>query len=265
MVRRAHYINGTSLVVTFWPHPQKVESLYSLKHRLKLIEELGVGVCIVIRFNKKFADIKAVSFIEDILLKRIGAQEIYVGKNFRFGKDAAGDYKTLEGLSKKHGFKLKIFEVIRINNQPISSTYIRSLIKEGRLAVAQKLLNHPVSVLGTVTTGIRLARRLGFPTANINPHHEVIPPTGIYVVRVILNRMRFFGVCYIGKRPTFAAQGRVNIEVYILNLKKNIYGKYLEIQFIEKIREDKKFSSVSALVKQIEKDILAAKKLFFLH
>jgi len=266
VVAKAHSIKGTSVVVTFWPHPQKEESLYSLEHRLRLIEELGIDICIVIAFNKQFARISAISFVEDILLKKVGVQYVYVGKNFRFGRNASGDLQLLQKLSRIHNFKLRHFNVVRINHRPISSTYIRRLIKRGDLANATKLLTRPISILGTVIRGTAFARRFGFPTANIDPHHEIFPPKGIYAVKIILENSKFNGICYIGSRPTMNARNRkVHIEVHIFGFKKNIYGKYLEIQFIKKIRNDKKFSRVSLLVKQIQKDTILTKTLFSLH
>lgn len=263
-VARARSTAGQSIVLTFSPHPQKKESIYSLEHRLRLIAQLGVDICIVVSFNKRFAGIPAEGFVKNILLKKIGARYIYVGKNFRFGKGARGNLKTLEKLSKKYNFKLKAFEVARINNLPISSTFIRSLIRKGKISAAGKLLGRPVSILGTVIRGSSLAGKWGFPTANINPHHEVIPPAGIYAARIIYGKKKFNGVCYIGTNPTIGPLP-VRVEVYIFNFKKNIYGEYLEVQFVKRIRKEKKFASSGLLISQIKKDVSCARKLFSSH
>jgi len=267
----ARSIKGTSVVVTFYPHPRNKESLYSLEHRLRLIAQLGVGVCIIIRFNKEFSVISAENFIKDIVFGKINARYVYVGKNFRFGKGAQGDIRTLKRLSSIYGFGLKVFNLIRLNNKPISSTYIRKLITLGKLNLAEKLLLRPVSVLGTVIKGAYLATRLGFPTANIDPHHEVLPSAGIYAVRINFAKSKLRGICYIGFRPTLKKPKMVNsqkerhVEVHIFNFKKNIYGKYLEIEFIKKLRNEKNFRLVSDLVRQVKKDILRAKKILSLH
>ena len=171
VVRRAHRIKGTSVVLTFWPHPQKKESLYSLEHRLRLIEEMGVEACIVVTFNQRFAAIPAGLFIKDILFEKIGAKEIFVGENFRFGRNAGADANTLKSLAPLYNYRVKVFSIIRIGNKTVSSTYIRSLIKKGKLYLAGNLLARPVSILGTVISGMRVGRRLGFPTANIEAHH----------------------------------------------------------------------------------------------
>ena len=271
-VRKAKDIKGTSIVVTFWPDPHQEQSLYSLEHRLRLISQIGIDVCVVINFNQNFSRINAEDFVKEILVKKIDTRFLYVGKNFRFGKNGAGDYKTLQRLSRIYGFKLKLFPVIRIKGKVISSTAIRNLICVGELAGAQRLLSRPVSVLGTVIRGDSLGKRLGFPTANIDPHHEVLPPLGIYIVRVIYGKRILKGVCYIGTKPTFKAQTAnrkpqtaKTIEVYIFRFKKNIYGQYLEIQFLKKIREDRKFRTKEALIKQIKKDISFALTYFSRH
>jgi riboflavin kinase/FMN adenylyltransferase len=264
-VRKARSIKGTSVVLTFWPHPQRQESLYSLEHRLRLIGKLGIDVCIVINFNKRFTRITAADFVKDILFKKIHAHYVYVGKNFRFGRNAEGDFKTLKKLAQTYDFKLKLFKVLKINKKAISSTYIRNLVKKGELNLAEKLLTRPVSILGTVIKGSLWARRLGFPTANINPHHEVIPPPGVYAAKIIFKDKKFSGVCYIGTDPTLKLQRPLHVEVHIFNFKNNIYGKDLEVLFMEKIREERRFTSEAALVTQIKKDMTFTKSLFSLH
>jgi riboflavin kinase/FMN adenylyltransferase len=271
-VRLSRRIKGASIAVTFWPHPQKEQSLYSLEHRLRLIAEIGVDICIVLKFNKTFSSILAEDFIRDILVRKIGAEYIYVGKNFRFGKEAKGNYRLLEASSHRYGFRLRLFEVIKINHQPISSTYIRQLINKGNLRTAQSLLGRPVSVLGTVIRGGALARRLGFPTANIDPHHEIFPPPGVYAVKIIFNQRKLKGICYIGTKPTLRTPNSQlptpklkHIEVHIFNFNKNIYKEYLELQFLKKIREEKKFISAQSLAAQVQKDIKLAKTLLSPH
>ena len=178
-VDKARRIKGTSIALTFWPHPQKQGSLYSLEHRLNLINELGIDVCIIVRFSKTFSKISAENFVKNILVKNIRASYIYIGENFRFGKGAKGNTALLGELAKQYNYKIKVFKVVKINNKAISSTYIRNLIRRGKIIEASKLLLRPVSILGTVIRGTSFAKGLGFPTANIDPHHEVIPPDGV--------------------------------------------------------------------------------------
>lgn len=270
-VDKAKAIHGTSVAVTFWPHPKKEDSLISLAHRLKIISQIGIDVCIVIKFTSVFSSMTAEDFIDDILINKIGAQYIYVGNNFRFGRSALGDSRLLIKLSKLYNYKLRLFNVIKISGRPISSTYIRRLITRGKLKIAQKLLGRPVGVFGSVVKGISLGRKIGFPTANIDPHHEILPPSGIYAVKIILGPKKLKGVCYIGSNPTVKRskfthpKKNVNIETYVFNFNKDIYGKYLEMQFIKKIREEKKFRSLESLKNQIKKDISQAERIFALH
>jgi riboflavin kinase/FMN adenylyltransferase len=242
----ARRISGTSIVLTFWPHPQGQSSLYSLEHRLRLIEELGLDVCIVIRFNQKFARITAQDFIRNILVRKIHSRYVCVGSNFRFGRNISGSPEMLRESSRAYGFKLKVLTVIKRNSRIVSSTYIRKLITQGKLNRAERLLLRPVSVLGQVTRGRSLATRLGYPTANINPHHEVLPPSGVYAARVIFEGKKLKGICYVGNRPTIKAQNvnrkaknKKTVEVHIFGLRRNLYRKNLEVQFIRKIRDRK--------------------------
>jgi riboflavin kinase/FMN adenylyltransferase len=264
--RLAQRIKGTSVALTFDPHPQKEESLTSLEHRLRLICDLGINVCIVVNFNRSFARIPAKKFVENILVKKIGAKYIYVGKNFRFGRAAAGDIHLLRKLSRPGNFKLKVFGVIKIKKRAVSSSYIRSLIMKADLKEAEKFLGRRVSALGTVIKGDSLGSRLGFPTANINPHHEVLASSGVYAAKIILGKTNFKGACYIGTRPTIVPRSeKKRVEVYIFNFRRNIYGKYLEVQFLKKIRPDQKFATRALLAERIEKDIKFARAYFSRH
>jgi riboflavin kinase/FMN adenylyltransferase len=271
-VDKAKRIKGTSIVLTFWPDPHQEESLYSLAHRLRLIESIGIEVCIVINFNKKFSVISAEDFVKDILVDKLKADYVFVGGNFRFGRDKEGNPEVLKKLSRIYNFKLKVFDIIKTKNLAISSTYIRKLIAQGNFMIAQRLLTRPVSILGRVIRGSSLGKILGFPTANISPQHEVLPPQGVYAVKVVLDKEILPGICYIGGKPTFTKKKYVsgakqvkNIEVHILNFHRNIYGKEIQIRFIKKIRGERKFASCLSLVNQIKKDINQVKKLFSRH
>lgn len=262
LVKKAARIKGSSLVVTFFPHPQGKKSLYSLEHRLRLIAELGVNACLVVNFSRSFAELSAEDFIVKVLVEKIGAKFIYVGKNFRFGHQARGDYRLLTVAAKKYKFGLKIFNVVKSGPLEVSSTAIRNLIKNSKIKAAQKLLGRRVSVLGTVIRGSRVGRLLGFPTANINPHHEVIPPLGIYAVEIEFCEKKYKGICYIGRRPTLRLKHNpVRVEVHIFKFEKNIYGRVLEIQFVKLIRRDQKFATLSDLSAQIQKDVISCHQL----
>ncbi|RKY31937.1 MAG: hypothetical protein DRP74_03780 [Candidatus Omnitrophota bacterium] len=260
-----------SLVLTFFPHPKKKESLQTLDHRLKLIATLGLDICIVIKFTREFSRIPAQDFIKDILCKKLKSSYILVGRNFRFGFKAGGDSETLKEFSSTCGYKIKLFRIIKINGRPVSSSEIRKLIMKADFDAAENLLSRPVSVMGRVVKGSRRGKKLGFPTANIDPGHEVLPCAGVYAVKIILEGKKYNGVCSIGARPTFiddengSGKKRKIIEVHIFDFNKNIYGRILEVEFIKKLRNQLIFKSHTLLIRQIEKDIIRAKNLFTHH
>ena len=263
LLKEAKRLKTSSLIVTFFPHPQRESSLYSLFHRLRLLEEFGIDLCLVIRFSPAFQKISAREFLQKILIAKINPTVVIIGRNFTFGKKAVGNWQMLKDYSKKARFKLKVFDVLTYKGAPISSSYIRTLIKRGQLNRAQELLGRPVSILGRVTGGYGLGRILGYPTANIDPDHEILPPFGVYLVRVRVARYIFSGVCYIGNKPTInKSTGKTNIEVHILDFVNNLYNRKIQIEFIKKIRDQKRFSSIQALTRQIKRDIRSCHNIF---
>lgn len=267
LVKRAKKIKGTSIVITIYPHPAKLlhpktapPLLISLNHRIRLIEELGVDVLLMLKFTKYFSNLTAEDFIEKILVEKIGIKEIIIGSDFVFGKDKLGNTPFLKEARKKHGFKVTKIRILKSSGSLISSTRIRKLVTSGKLAKASNLLERPVSILGTVKKGAKRGRILGYPTANIDPHHEAIPPSGVYAVSVKFKEKIFGGVLNIGRRPTFYKDSEPTIEVHIFNFKKSIYNEDLEIEFVKKIRNEVKFPSRAKLIAQIRLDEFIAKK-----
>jgi len=263
-VRIAQRIKGRSVVVTFWPDPHSQENIYSLNKRLSLISELGIQAVVVLSFNKRLAGLSAEKFLF-MLIKRLGVRWILVGENFYFGRNAEGDIKFLQEKSREYNFHLKIFRVLTKEGLPVSSSLIRRLIKKGDIASVQGLLGRPISVEGRVIRGIALGRKLGFPTANIRPEQELLLPSGVYAVRILYRKKRLYGLAYIGSKPTLKTPRTAterHLEVYITNFNGCLYDEKLEIQFLKKIRSEKKFSSLYALAKQIKKDLVKARPLF---
>jgi riboflavin kinase/FMN adenylyltransferase len=271
IVGRARDVGAMSIVVTFDPHPLKVlgarrlaPSLMSLKHRVSTIESLGVDKVIVMRFDKRLSGMAPDGFIKNIIQKKLNAGEIFVGEDFCFGSGAVADIGALKRIGETAGLKVHPVKAVKRNGQVISSSEIRRLIVAGRIREASKLLGRPFSVLGTVVSGAKLARVLGYPTANINPHHEAIPPSGVYAVRVKLNKRLLKGVMNIGVRPTFYDHGRdaePSIEVHIFGFHGSIYGRDMEIVFVKRMRAEKKFNTIDSLIEQVRKDEKAAKRL----
>ena len=259
-----------SVVLTFDPHPLKVlhtssgvPSLISLNHRIKLIKELGLDVLVILKFTKSIAGLAPEKFVRDILICKIGMKEIYVGKDFYFGKGASSGPEVLKNLAKKFLFKTTMVKSVKIGRNIVSSSVIRRFIINGNIEKASRFLGRPVSVLGTVVGGSKLARVLGYPTANINPHHEAIPPSGVYAVRVRFKKRVLKGVLNIGSKPTFYSpkDRKTAIEVHIFDFDKRIYGRELEVLFVKKIRDEFKFKDKDALVAQIRQDEAIARKL----
>ena len=264
VVASARKARLSSVVVTFAPHPLKVlrsgdniHSLISLKHRIRLIEELGVDILVIVKFSRSFSKMSPEKFIKNILAGKLHAKQVYVGENFYFGKGAATGIEILRRLSSKYGYKITAVKPIRVDGHIASSSLIRKLILSGHLHKAASLLGRSVSVFGTVVKGAGIARGLGCPTANINPHHEIIPPCGVYAVRAGFKDKKFRGIVNIGFRPTFYSprDEEPTVEAHLFGYKGNLYNKDIEVYFMSKIRSERKFKSRAMLVKQIKKDI----------
>jgi len=269
-VRRARRIRRASMVMTFFPHPSHILKpasylpfLVSLRHRLKLIAELGVDVCWVVNFTKKFSNLKAARFIEEYIIDSIKPKEIFIGRNFRFGHSRQGDVRLLKGFGDIYGFKVNAVSPKKSSGDTVSSTRIRKLIVAGKIAMARRLLGRPVSILGQVRKGDGRGEILGFPTANINPFRQVIPPCGVYMAEVVVDNKTYRGMANIGRRPSFYKEkAAINVEVHIFKFKKNIYRKEIEIKFLKKIRPEKEFASKENLVRQLKADEEKIKSLF---
>jgi len=259
-VRAAKESGGRSIVITFDPHPLKVlrphkpiPSIMSTVHRVRLIRELGADSCSVIRFTKKFSNLKPREFVKKMLVDKFRVSDLFVGSNFVFGKGNAGDTALLKNLGCEYGFKVTVVPMVKVGGKIVSSTTIRNLIIRGNLSEASHMLGRPVTVFGTVVSGAGRGKLLGYPTANINPHHEAIPPSGVYAVRVRLGNKKFGGALFIGHRPTFGEREPV-IEAHIFDFRSVIYGEDIEVAFIKRLRGVRKFNSHEKLVEQIKKD-----------
>lgn len=263
VAQTAKTIKGTSLVLTFTPHPLKVLKkcgviplITTLEQRIDLIRQLNVDVCLLLDFNQRFSNIPAENFVKDILVDILKINYLIVGEKFSFGREKKGGLTLLKKLSKTHGFRMRRIQSIKAGGKIVSSSRIRALIQEGRVGEANKLLGRKFSIIGKVNRGNARGRILGYPTANVISEHEVIPSRGVYAVLVKINQQILPGISNIGWRPTFHFQkGCADaIEVHIFNFNKNIYNKPIEIFFIQRIRSEKKFLSPQALLAQIKKD-----------
>jgi riboflavin kinase/FMN adenylyltransferase len=264
-VRWAREAGGTSVVITFDRHPEAVlrkilvSSITSLEHRLSLIEKIGIDAAVILHFDQAMADMEPEDFARVVLVERLGVRGVLLGFNSRFGKGARGDAALLEGIGKRLGFEVRTAKPLLVDGAPVSSTLVRTLITKGELAKAAEFLGRPVSLLGTVVHGEHRGRRLGFPTANLNLHHEVTPPSGVYVCRVLVEGQKRWGLVNIGVRPTFHKDGeaaRKTVEVYVddYDAGEELYGRTIEVEIAAFVRHERRFDSPEALVTQMEKD-----------
>jgi riboflavin kinase/FMN adenylyltransferase len=270
-IEKADTIGGTSIAITFEPHPMRVLkqknhlpliTLYEQKK--ELIERSGIDVLICVPFTREFASLTARQFVADLLVRKIGMKAIVVGEDYSFGKNREGNLKILKSFASEMNFEVIVANWIKIaKNFPdrISSTRIRELIMDGRMTEAQKMLGRYYQIRGNVVTGRdRGGKLLGIPTANINLYDELCPKTGIYAVTVECGGKQYKGVANIGYSPTFDDH-EFTVEVHILDFDDDIYNQKIRVNFIQRIRDEIKFSNISDLVEQIKKDIANAREI----
>lgn len=256
-----------TVVLTFHPHPAQVlrnvpiNYLTSLRRRIDLIKSLGVDKVWVIEFTKKFARLSPKEFVQEYLIKRLGVKEVFVGDDFRFGENRTGDVVLFEEMGKKFSFKVHHVHTIKKIHHKISSSWLRELILTGKLKQASRLLGRLVSVSGKVIQGRQLGKILGFPTANLQIEGGILPPNGAYIVQVFMGSRKWWGISNIGFRPSVSSlKQQPLLEVHLLDFHRNIYQKELIVEFLKKIRNEKKFPSVDRLVSQIKKDEKSARR-----
>lgn len=268
VVRRAKDTGGTSMVLTFDPHPWKTVGgpfpkplICSLEHRLELIRRLNADVYLLLDFNKEFSRLTAEDFVKRVLVDTLNIDCLIVGAGFHFGRSREGGFSLLKKLSARYGFTVQRINPVKTEGMTISSTNIRALIRQGKIKAANGLLGRNFSIYGRVKEGAGRGRTLGYPTANIEPRQEIVPAYGVYAVEVKLEGKLFPAVLNVGARPTFNPRKDVPpaVEAHIFDFCRNIYGKKLEVFFIQKIRSEKKFPSREALLARIKKDELKAK------
>jgi len=271
VIKKARAMDGTAVAMTFEPHPIRVLSqngqppLITLyEQKLELFERTGIDVLICVSFTPEFAAVPAGGFVEDLLVKRIGMKAIVVGEDYTYGRHREGNLASLKADGKRFGFEVIVTDWIRASNSlpgRTSSTLIRELVMEGNVIDAGKLLGRPYQIRGTVITGRgRGGKLLGFPTANINLHDELCPKAGIYAVTVECRGNNYRGVANIGYSPTFDDR-RFTVEVHILDFEDRIYGEKIRVNFIQRIRSEKKFDSIEQLSLQIGEDVNEANKI----
>lgn len=250
-------------VFSFFPHPLEIVApeqspsfLISRKQKIKILEKSGLDYYFEQEFTEDFSNLSFKEFIYGILIKKIGVRHIVVGSDFKFGKDQTGNTEKLKKLDDTYHIDTTIIPVIKKKSSKISSTYIRKLIKNGKVDEVEKYLGRNYKIEGRVVTGEGRGRKLGIPTANLNLTTDyVLPPKGVYAAVAHHNDETFKAVVNFGEKPTFSAKD-YTIEVHILDLEKDLYNEMLEVELYEFIREEKRFSNKDDLISQIKSDIL---------
>jgi riboflavin kinase/FMN adenylyltransferase len=272
VVEKAEEIGGTSVAMTFDPHPLRALKqnghlpLITLKEqKVELIESSGIEVLVVAPFTEAFASLTARQFVEDLLVGRIGVQAMVVGPDYRFGKGREGDLSLLRRYADELSFELIVSDWIRAaraKGNRTSSTRIREAVEAGRMAEARKMLGRSYQIRGVVTSGRdRGGKLLGFPTANITLQDELCPKNGVYAVTVECLGRFLPGVANIGYSPTFSDH-LFTVEVHILEFDENVYGEAIRVNFVERIRDEIRFPSIEELKAQIARDIETARHIF---
>ncbi len=261
--RRAEAQDGPSTLVSFDPHPravvhgEEVPLLTTVAERAELLEDLGLDRFVVVPFSDDFAQLSPEAYVEEVLVERIGVQEITVGYDHRFGKDRAGDVDRLQELGTEYGFAVDVIPPQEVDHDIVSSSTIRSLLLEdGAIEQANDRLGRPYRLDGVVARGEGRGRKLGYPTANlaIEDTRKLVPKRGVYATLVTLpDGRRRGGMMNIGRRPTFDEMD-VTVEVHVLDYEGDLYGASLSVQFLQRLRAEQKFESPEALAAQLSED-----------
>lgn len=271
VIEKADKIGGTSIAMTFEPHPIRVLKkngdpplITLIEQKIELIQSSGIDVLVVVPFNDTFAQLSARDFVEKVLVNQIGMKAMVVGEDYTFGKGREGDLERLKTLSKDMDFEVIVVNWIQTANMDIgriSSTKIRELVMEGDVTEAQKLLGRHYQIRGTVARGRdRGGKMLGYPTANVTLQDELCPKKGVYAVTVESTGKQCLGVANIGYSPTFDDH-IFTVEVHILDFDSDIYDSKIRVNFVDRIRDEKKFSNIAELSDQIENDVKIARKM----
>lgn len=263
---------GTSMVLTFDPHPLKViapdrrlKLLTPLDEKIRLIEMTGMDVLVCIEFDREFAKMDPEDFVSGVLVERLGVRHVIVGHDYRFGRGKRGTTDLLRRRGRKYGFRVNVVRSRRMSGHPVSSSRIRQLLAWGRVCEAATLLGRPYSIHGRVITGAgRGAGILGIPTANIETPNELAPREGVYAVKVKIGNTLYDGVANIGRNPTFGG-GALSYETHLFGFDGDLLGEEIRLYFIDRIRGERTFPGPEALRREIDKDIETAKLILKEH
>ncbi|MCA1815519.1 MAG: bifunctional riboflavin kinase/FAD synthetase [Acidobacteria bacterium] len=269
VVERARACDAVPTVITFDPHPRAVlhpESapplLQTLDQKVEALAAFGVGQTIVVRFTPEFARVRAEDFLRDVVEERLHAKEVYLGRGFAFGYERGGDIELLRRVSRELGFHADEVPEVRLRGHRISSSRIRQLLAGGRVNLARRMLGRPYGVEGRVVRGAARGATLGFPTANLHPQNRVIPRAGVYVTATLIEGAWRRSVTNVGVRPTFERDAEPSVETFVLGWRGDLYGDVVRVRFLARLRDERRFSSVGELKRQIDADVSRAEEFF---
>jgi riboflavin kinase / FMN adenylyltransferase len=265
--QRAYHSRGTSIAITFNPHPLQVlrpggiKLISNCEQKIELIAMSGIDVLIIIPFNKEFAATPAIQFVDEILIQRIGVKQLFVGYDYAFGKGRTGDITFLRQQGEEKGFSVTVIEAYYEDDILVSSTKVRELVTAGKMMETMKLLGRNYQIRGEVQRGKqRGGKEIGFPTANLHVDEEdLLPKYGVYVCQVICDGKSYGGVINIGFNPTFS-ENKLVAETHIFEFNQDIYGKPIKVNLLHFLRDERKFSGIEELAAQIARDVVQAKE-----
>src|ERR671910_2243649 len=267
--RRAGERGGTPAAMTFDPHPPRVVRpdkapplLMTKPQRLEALGRAGMQGVAVVRFTIELSQWDPETFVRAVLVEWLHVVEVWVGANFLFGHDRAGNFSALRALGARYGFRAKKIDAVRYKDFVVSSTRIRRLVAEGRVDEAGALLGHHYFIDGVVTRGAARGRELGFATANLCTDNELPPPSGVYATMTTIDGVVHPSITNIGMRPTFGDVERPTIETHVFEFDRDLYGARLRLSFLQRLRDERAFPDVDALRTQIDADVRAARRLF---
>jgi len=262
LINNAQVLELKSTVLTFFPHPRMVlqkdvsiQLLNTIDEKIKILEEIGIDYLIVHPFTKKFSRLSATQFVRDILVNELKTKKIIIGYDHRFGRNRNANIKDLMAFGNTLEFEVEEISAQEIDDVSVSSTKIRRALEEGDIQTANLYLGYKYMLTGTVVRGKGLGRRLSFPTANLSipEEYKLIPKNGVYVVSSVMDNETIFGMMNIGFNPTVEGKSK-SIEINFFDFDQDLYGKKIQIDIIDRIRDEQKFDSVDALKVQLKKD-----------
>lgn len=269
---KAAHIGGESVIISFEPHPREVlypmekkpGILTTLEEKIVILEQYGIDHLIILTFTIGFSQQPYQDFVKNILVDKIHIKGLVVGYDHRFGKNRAGNFESLQELSRKYSFFLEQEVVFEENEVNVSSTKIRNALAIGDINTVNRFLGYPYSITGQVVDGRKLGREIGFPTANVQlpDKRKLLPAIGVYAVEVLINTRTFHGMLNIGIRPTVSEEGIVSCEVHVFDFNRDIYNQTITIKLIARLRGERKFENIKELREQLKKDKAEVIKLF---